>query len=523
MSVKNAILNTLMWLVVLALPLQCVIDPAAENVATVCIVVVSSLSALGYIKWSGSADAQPLSTIAIFGFSVTTQLGALLVQTGFWTPLRLSLYNPLLTFGTLAFYQTIAILMHMVYRFFSVPQPERVGLVRGLFGWAGVYRVPSSGALWAMSVLGLVSFALSSRDGLAARIASGFNFFAWAPFLLPLYMREVGPSYCNVPRNKTLLAGYTVLIVLMGIALNVRVVMFIGVVTVALIYLLIGLRSNAPMQQKYLKQLGLVAVILLALSVPLSDLATSMAIARGARGKVSPVEMVKKTLSVWSRPQLIAEYRRERSAVARFAAYDEHYIANPLLARFIETKFHDNALHFAGALTTEESKDQLRKVTIDATWAALPTPLLKLLHIGVDKDDMNYSMGDFLAYLSRGVPLGGRKTGSMFAQGQAIMGPLFPILYAALCLLVYALMDLLIVRGVDGRADLSALAMMNLWIFFYRGITADALSNIFVFIFRDFLQTVVIYVIIFAISRAMMGNRAGRLESSIQTGWQRAT
>ena len=523
MSVKYAILNTLMWLVVLTFPLQCVIDPSAENIASVCVVIVSSLSVLAYIKWSGTADAQPLSTIAIFGFSITTQLGALLVQTAFWTPLRLSLYNPLLTFGTLAFYQAIAILMHMVYRFFSVPNPDRVGIVRGLMKWAGVYRVPSSGALWAMSLLGLVSFALSSREGIAARIASGFNFFAWSPFLLPLYMREVGPSYCNGPRNKLFLAAYAVLIVLMGIALNVRVVMFIGVVTVALIYLLIGMRSDAPMRQKYLKQIGVVAVILLALSVPLSDLATSMAIARGARGKVSPVEMVKKTLSVWSRPQLIAEYRRSRSAVARFAAYDEHYIANPLLARFVETKFHDNALHFAGALTTEQSKDQLRKVTIDATWAALPTPLLKLLHIAVNKDDLNYSMGDYLAYLSRGVPLGGRKTGSMFAQGQAIMGPLFPILYAFLCLFVYGLMDLLTIRGPGNRAELSALAMMNLWIFFYRGITADALSNTFVFIFRDFLQTVVIYVIIFGIARAMLGNRPARLESSIQPGWQRAT
>lgn len=523
MSVKYAILDSLMWLVILAFPLQCVIDPSAENVASVCIVMMSSLGALAYIKWGGSADAQPLSTIAIFGFSITTQLGALLVQTAYWTPLRLSLYNPLLTFGTLAFYQAIAILMHIVYRFFSTPDSGRVGLFRGLFGWAGLYRVPSSGALWAMSVLGLVSFALSSREGLAARIASGFNFFAWAPFLLPLYIREVGPAYCNARRNRLFLAAYTVLIVLTGIALNVRVVMFIGVVTVALIYLLIGMRSDAPMKKQYVKQMGIVALILLALSVPLSDLATSMAIARGARGKASPVEMVKKTLSIMRRPALIAEYRRERSAVSRFAAYDEHYIANPLLARFVETKFHDNALHFAGALTTEQSKNQLRKVTVDATWAALPTPVLKLLHIGVDKEDMNYSMGDYLAYLSRGVPLGGRKTGSMFAQGQAVLGPLFPILYAALCLFVYALMDLLTIRGRGTRIELSALAMMNLWIFFYRGITADALSNTFVFIFRDFLQTVVIYLIIFAIARAMLGNRPVRLESSIQSGWQRAT
>ncbi len=521
MSVKYAVLNSLMWLTVTAFALQCVIDPASENVASACIVLFASMSMLDYIKWGGPADDQPLSMIAIFGFSITTLLGALLVQTAFWTPLRLSLYNPLLTFSTLAFYQTIAIAVHMIYRFFSVPNPPRVGIVRGIFVWAGVYRVPTVRVVWAMGALGLISFLLSNSPGVIPKIASGFNFFAWAPFLLPIFVREMGPDYCNARPNKIMLGVYSGLVVLMGIALNVRVVMFIGMVTVSLIYLLIAMRFRAPLKKKSLLRLGVLGLLLLALSSPLSDLATSMAIARGARGKVSPVEMVARTLAVWRRPALIAEYRKERSAVSRFAAYDEHYIANPLLARFVETKFHDNALHFAGALTTEDSKDQLRRVTIEETWAALPTPVLRFLHIGVNKDDLNYSMGDYLAYLSRGVPLGGRKTGSMFAQGAAIMGPLFPILYAAMCLFLYGLMDLLTIRRPDGRADLSALAMMTLWMYFYRGITSDALSNTFVFIFREFAQTVLIYVAMFGIARLVLGDR-GRRESSIQPGWQQA-
>jgi hypothetical protein len=523
MSVKYAILNALMWITLLAFPLQCIIDPSAENVASVCIVLVSSLSLLAYLKWSGSADAQPLSTVALLGFCVTTQLGALLVQTAYWTPIRFSLYNPLLTFGTLAFYLAIAVLMHVVYRFFSRPAPGRVGLVRGFLSWLGIYQVPPSSALWFMGCFGLVSFPFSAHEGVVARVASGFNFLTWAPFLLPLFIREVGPAYCNARRNRLFLVLYTVMVIILGIALNVRVVMFIGLATVALLYLLIGMRSNAPLTRKSVGRLCILAALLAALSPSLSDLATSMAIARGARGKVSPVEMVRKTISVWRRPALIAEYNRERTAVSRFAAYDEHYIENPLLARFVETKFHDNALHFAGALTTEESKEQLRKVTIDATWSALPTPLLKALHVGVNKDDMNFSMGDYLAYLSRGVPLGGRKTGSVFAQGMALMGVLYPILYAATCLLLYGLMDLLTIRSASGRASLSPLAMMSMWMFFYRGITSDALSNQFVFVVRDFGQTVLIYVVMFGIARVMFGGYRPTRASPVAPGWHQAT
>jgi hypothetical protein len=522
MSVKNAILNALMWITLLAFPLQCIIDPSAENIACVCIVLAASLTILAYIKWGRAAEDQPLSTVALLGFCVMTQLGALWVQTAYWTAVRFSLYNPLLTFGTLAFYLAIALFVHVIYRFFTKNRSGKMGVARGLLAAVGVYRIPPVSALWFMGFFGLVSFPFSAHEGVAARVASGFNFLTWAPFLLPLFIREVGPQYCNVRRNKIALVFFAVLVVLLGIALNVRVVMFIGLVTIGLLYLLVGMRSNAPLTKRAVVTVCVLAAILGALSPSLSDLATSMAIARGARGKVSPVEMVKRTISVWRRPALLAEYNRERSAVSRFAAYDEHYIANPLLARFVETKFHDNALHFAAALTTEESKNQLRKVTIDATWAALPTPVLKLLHIGVNKDEMNFSMGDYLAYLSRGVPLGGRKTGSMFAQGMAIMGPLFPILYAGICLLLYGLMDLLTTRNSSGTADLSPLAMMSTWMFFYRGITSDALSNEFVFIVRDFGQTVLIYVVMLGLARMLFGGGRSRETSAVATGWQQA-
>ncbi|MDP9064561.1 MAG: hypothetical protein M3O06_01700 [Pseudomonadota bacterium] len=521
MSVKNAILNVLMCLTVLAFPLQCMIDPSAVNIASACIVLASSLSLLAYIKLSAAAEEQPLSTMALLGFCVTSQLGALLVQTAAWTPLRITLFMPLMTFATLALYLSIAIAMHIFYRFMTA-KSGKGNLVRGFLGWSGVYRLPSNTALWMMGLIGLVSFPFSTKEGLAARIASGFHFLTWAPFLLPIFIREVGPSYCNARRNQIALGLYTGVVVLLGLAMNVRILMFIGVATIALLYLLMGMRSDAPLTRKAVMRFLVVAGILVALSHPMSDLATSMVIARGSRGKVTPTEMVKKTLSVWRRPALIREYERERAGVARYTAYDEHYIDNPLLARFVETKFHDNMIYFASDLKTEHAKDQLRKLTRDQLWAALPTPLLNLFHVGVNKDNMMYSMADYLAYLTRGVRLGGRKTGSMYAQGDAIMGPLFPILYSGICLLLFGMMDLLTLRQRDGTANLAPLAMMSTWMFFYRGVTSDAVSNIFIFIVRDFWQIVMIYVVVFGIAR-MFGGRAPREESNVAAGLQRAT
>lgn len=507
MSVKHAILNAMMLVTLLALPVQCLIDPSAVNIGAVCIVVTSSLVLLSYIKWGGAAEDQPLSTIALFGFLVTTQLGALLVQTVYLTPLRYSLYTPLYTFGTMAFYQAIAMLMHVIYRFFHLHRAGEEGVIRGFVRWSGIYTVPPSGALWFMAFVGLCSFVLSSREGILSKIGSGFNFLAWAPFLIPIFIREIGPTYCNARRNLSGLAVYTGFVILMGIALNVRVIMLIGVITVALIYFLIGIRNTAPLQRKSLIKLGVAALVMAALSVPVSNLTTAMAIARGSRGKLPPIAMIQKTISIFRRPALIEEYRRENSSASRTAAYDEFYIANPLLARFVETKFHDNMLHSASLITSDLARDRLWQATSNATWSALPTPLLKVFDVYVDKHDLEFSMGDYMVHLTRGLPLAGHKTGSMFAQGIALMGPLFPMVYALIIFLKFALMDLLQIRNESGGSRLSALAMMSLWIYFYRGAVQDAISNDVTFIIRNFAQTLLIYVIILGVTRIMFGVR----------------
>lgn len=523
MSVRHAILNGLMLVTLLAFPIQCIIDPSVDNVGALCIVVASSLGVLSYMKWSAAVDDQPLSTIALFGFLVITQLGALLVQTAYLTPLRYSLYTPLYTFGTLAFYLAIAVAVHVTYRFFWVHRPGEEGVFRGFIRWSGVYRVPPSGGLWLMGFVGLCSFALSSREGLLARIGAGFNFLAWAPFLLPIFIREIGPSYCNAHRNRVMLAFYAGVVILLGVALNVRIIMLTGVVTVALIYFLIGIRTSTPLRRESLVRFGVLVMVLAVLSIPISDLATSMAIARGSRGRVSPVTMLKKTIAVYRRPALIEEYRRENSAASRTAPYDEFYIKNPLLARFVETKFHDNMLHFASLITSESARDRLWKETENATWAMMPTPVLKAFGIPVNKLDMGYSMADYMVYLTRGLPLGGRKTGSMFAQGAALVGPLFPVIYAFLVLFKFALMDLLQIRNSSGGARLSPLAMLCIWNYFYHGAVQDAVTNDFIFIFRSFGQTLVIYLIILTIARALFERKASTPAVALTSGWQQAT
>ncbi|MDB6084471.1 MAG: hypothetical protein JWN43_2352, partial [Gammaproteobacteria bacterium] len=506
---------------VLAWPLQMVIDSSAENSASACIVMASSLTVLFYMLWSGALETHPLSTFTLLGFCFTSQLGALLLQTAAWTPLRTSLYDPLYTFGVLAFYQAIALATHAIYRFFSQPKPRGFQVFRALLNWAGVYRVPSCGTLWFMGCVGLCTFLFSHREGVLGKIAGGFSYLTWAPFLILFYLRETGPSYCNATLNKGLLVAYSGVAVVLGMALNTRAVMFQGAATIGLLYVLAAMRSDEPLRGRSLLKLGALVVVLAAVSIPVSDLATSMAIARQWRGKVSASEMIKTTFFVMSKPNLIAAARSHGETASRYEAYDEHYIANPLLNRLVGTKYYDNAFHFAKGLTSPDAKARLTAVSKKFAWAGLPTPVLARLGIAVSKEDLAYSMGDYLAYLSRGLPLGGHRIGSMFAQGIALFGPLFPFVYAGICVVLFWFIDLLTVRPIAGRASLAALGMLQIWSLFISGISYEGLHIVAYFVFRNFWQMVLIYVLVLSMARLMTVKKLSAPAPSAEPTWQR--
>ena len=116
------------------------------------------------------------------------------------------------------------------------------------------------------------------------------------------------------------------------------------------------------------------------------------------------------------------------------------------------------------------------------------------------------TLGDYLAYLTHGTPLGGLKTGSVLAQGRILFGPLFPFVYALICLILFVTMDLLTVRSSVGAAFISALAMMKIWQLFIYGITGDSFQQIAVFIFREVPQMIFIYCSLLALCKILLPN-----------------
>ena len=498
MTIAKFINTALIWLIILAFFVQYAIDISTDNIAASCIILTYVLVTLFYFRWSKALETHPLSSFAIFGFCVTSGFGALLAQSMAWTGVSSSLHQPLLTFSVLAMYQFIALAAHMFYRMLTSSTTSKQGLVRHSFLALGVYATPSVINLWFMGGIGIFSLLLSH----ISPMANGLSFLAWAPFLIPIYVQQFGSNYCSTTKNYLFLLAFSVLIALMAMFFNARGMLLSGFMTVALLFLLVGMRSTKPVDTSLLWKLGMVVIFGAILSWPASNLVTAMALARSDRGKISPIEMVGNTLDNFKDPEKLERYSKLALAHDLQTAYDEKYISNPMMARLVITKYHDNAIYFASKIT-EKGADEVMKISEDFLWTTLPQPWLDALKIDVKKEKMQFSMGDTLAHFSIGTPLSGLRTGSIFGEGWVLFGYLFPVIYFAMCLILYVAIDIFSTRTVASVTVLSVIGMLNVWPNFLFGITADSLHHLFIGVVRGIVQPVILYAIVFAIAKGL--------------------
>jgi hypothetical protein len=519
MTYSRFVIGLLLGACLLALLAQIAIGFDSVNIAAASIVFASSAVVLLYLLWTPALRTHPLSTFALLGFCVTTQMGALLVQSVTLTPIAYNLRDPLLTFGLLAAFQATALLMHVAHRWLLAPgggHPD--ALPRRALAWLGVYDAPGTGTLWLMGWVGLVSLIASAGgDSPTDRVLQGIAFLTWAPYLIVMFLLRLGPAYCRPLPQLVKLALYSVLIVLLGVATNSRQVMLLGFTTVGLFALLMVLRSDAPLRWRRVGQVAGVFALLGVLAIPAAQLATAMVAARDAREQVGTGELVVMTMRYAMDPQALAEVR-EQAARQVLARYDEHYFANPLVARFVETKFHDNAFYFASTLTAAD-RAALADTTLRWLWVILPQPAIDALGLDIDKADFQFSIGDYLAHLSHGGPLGGYRTGSALAEGLALMGAGFFVLYAGLCLLMYALADLLARRGRGDEVAISAVGMLLIWELFINGVTNESLHSWLAFVLRMLPQALLFFVLLLAVAR--VAGALGASPQRAQPGWAR--
>ena len=476
---------------------QCLIQPTYDNVQASVIAGLGISSLALYLWISRPFDDAPLSTLALFGYCVTSEFAALVAQTLDGAEFVHYLRDPIYTFWILTAAQWVSIGTHYVYRKFEPVVSLRDWGAKTFLTPLGVHAVPKPMALWIFSFFGVLAMA---QGGAGFGDASGkalqaLEFMVWMPFLILVYQRRFGMAYTDSKTQIMWVAVYATGIFALAMAKNARGLMFIGPASLMLLYMVVAVRERGPMPAKSVMRVG-VAMVLVAVSVVLlADLATAMTMVRGQRDDIKRMELLEETYRTMLDRAKIEAYRENIFLESKAQNFDENYISNPILNRLSETKFHDNMIYFSHALT-DVDRDRVIEENLIKMVILLPQPVLDFLDMKIKKERYSYSMGDIYMQSAAGGELGGFVTGSIWADALVIFGPFWPLSIFCLLLLLFLQLDSL--TRLDAGYFISPVGLCIAWTIFIYGIGGESYAVKVSFLLRDLPQKVFLYVLVLA-------------------------
>jgi len=229
-----------------------------------------------------------------------------------------------------------------------------------------------------------------------------------------------------------------------------------------------------------------------------------MVVVRSTRGSIPTTELIKNTFLTAIDRETVENFRQEQEVLSGSGEYEEYYLTNPFLSRLIQTKFVDNTLALKGVRSGRYS-DYLWDVTIKKLKALLPTPAFKIFGIKLNKEDLEFSMGDELQHVEYGSSLGGYVTGSEVGHGIGLMGPLMFFVVIPLFLAVFIALQSLTATS-RGYVVITPVILLQLIQVYYLACD-DSLIVPISFILRRLPQDILLYWLIFKATGWLSVNR----------------
>lgn len=485
---------------------QMLIDFSGINVLCATIAAVASVVTFQFVLRSAVVRAAPLPTLVVLGFNVATLSGALVAQTFSLRSLIFNLQVPVVTFAGCALFQMSLLLALLWFANSRLPRWIARQIAAKLVTPMGVFRQPATTHLWLMGALGAGIMAWSSTvaytdtveyGDVGTKFFMGLMYLAYAPFLIPVLQAAFPQSNPGRGANLAVLLGYLVLLVAIGMARNSRGAFALGIANLGMALLILVLLGQQAIGRRLRRALIAGTIAIFVFMPVLSDLATAMVVVRGERGSISSTELIKRTIETFQDKSELEHYRSVISLV-NANQYDEIYLGNPFLARFVKTKFFDNTLASESVRSGGQAA-YFWDVTIDKTLAFLPTPALRLLGVNVDKANLAFSMGDAIASRTSGMGLGGYATGSPLGHGLALMGGF--IYLAAIPLFLMAFIGLQSLTSMsNGLVVISPVMLLQLMSIFGLA-SGDSLLDVIGLLMRGLIQSTVLYALVFLLVR----------------------
>ena len=480
---------------------QLFIDSTLTNVTSTLIIGLTTCATLAYLYWIDAYRKTPISALVIVGLLFTGLFGALLFQTLYWNPVVKYLYNPVLTFARLAFYLLIAITSHYIYLtiFHNNEYTTKTSSIspRGILAKLGLYTIPSVYTVWVLSFIGVFALiAAKLLPGTLGRAVLNLSFLMWFPFFIVFYIYKFGEEYASSRKQYMYITLFFILIAAMGIAFNSRGLIVSGLVNLFLMTLIVLLNNKQKFSFGFYIKFLSVLLIAFGLLKPFSEFSDAMLAARSDRGELTSLEMLANTIDIYlnsSTTELVNEEKYIENKI--YSNYDEDYIENGILTRFVLTKFHDNA-HYYASMLGDSGKAEVKTHVENKIIAILPQPLLDALGVQLNKMEIMNSTTDILVHETAGLRLGGLKVSSAFTDLEVIFGLFAPLVFLVMALLFFYVIELYIINHRIEGILISFPLFANVSDYVLFQLPIKSIQGIATLIGRNFLEDVLIYLLV---------------------------
>jgi len=497
--------------------IQLLFFPSNSALFAVLIIILGWLLANNFIFTRNNFIKYTFSTFLLLGFTLTQFAIPIIFTLIEGKSITYNLLIPFDVFSHSILAMITLIFAHLIYKnwrmssgkhFFSIIQ---YSLYKNYF-----FVAPSTIQLWLMGLMGIfamvVNVVFSEGDSTInggsnpiMKFVFGFKIFAYSPLFIPLasVLQKVNNTIINTNNFKIIL--YVFFLIIAGILLNSRGTFMQGITAIGLVFflgLLIGEFDFKILKTKYIL-IGFTTFWFI--TGPLADISTAMVLVRGQRDKISNLELLNKTFMVFQDKDAINEYKK-MSLSKVGGDWDEIYFDNIFLSRFCNLKYNDSNL--VQGLKIKEEDTRMLEYSIDSFLSTLPTPILNLFNVSVDKTKVNSgSFGDFLfSFNGAKNAIGGFRTGHFAGTGMAAFGWWYLVILGIGMIPLFFLMDLFsFYFKINSRPkvvfSLAGIVMIST-IFTFLGTSTPSQSvvSIYAYVVRGWIQSVVLYYVVFRIT-----------------------
>lgn len=415
-------------------------------------------------------------------------------------PITYGLQVPYHTF----FYETLLFMVSSLAFYLSIPSNNKNNVLQKMLYSLGFYKILPTTIIWIIGIIGLAARILTFSSGnieygdANGKLLSGLTYLVYTPFILffpHLYYKK------DIQNNKKLLWIYFIIIVLIGLSSNSR----LGMITpFALIFLLYVLHSSNKIFIKTNTnplKIFFIGILIYSLMEIFSNFSIAMLYNREIRSEVSKKELLIRTIDTFNNKELMTTLQNniDKNNKGKIMTYkegwDETYVNNFMLNRYCNIRITDQTLYYALNLN-EESKTKMREDYYTRIILLLPTPVLSMLGINLNKKDFLYSRGDFFYSLATNTNIfAGFRVTSHVADGISTFGNLYFIIQGFLFWIIFKLLNALVYYDKNS-IQYSLLGLIS--IFTYLGLFRNAhgcISDIS-FCLRGYWQNLILFIII---------------------------